>query len=46
MILSQASAGLLEGKVNVVASDDMDVDEDGAVTFECRQCMTEMTIPA
>ena len=44
VILSQASAGTLAGKVNIVPEDDMDVDEDGTVTFECRQCMTETVI--
>ena len=46
VMLSQASAGTLAGKVNVLGDDDLDFDEDGSsVTFECGQCMTEMTIP-
>ena len=45
VLLSQASAGSLAGKVNVVDQDDVDVDEDAeTLSFECLQCMTEMTI--
>ena len=36
VILSQASAGTLAGKVNVVPEDELDVDEEGVVTFECK----------
>ena len=36
VILNQASAGTLSGKVNLVPEDELDIDEDGNITFECK----------
>ena len=45
VMLSQASAGTLPGKVTLLTEDEIDLDEDQhTVTFECRQCMSETTI--
>ena len=43
VLLSQASAGTLAEKVNELGSEDFDLDE-GILTFECTQCMTEMNL--
>ena len=45
VLLSQASAGTLEGKVIQVEEEEIDVDEEEEIlTFECKQCMTEMEV--
>ena len=35
VLLSQASAGTLAGKVNLVDEEDIDIEENGDLTFEC-----------